>query len=222
MRGRSAERAVNLAAAHYRRAGKADVRKQATGMRRTGLTWAFASKASIDFRGTLSGGKSYCCEIKQHDGVSFPLNESTIPTHQRDALDTAAKMGGEVWLIVDLPDLDETFAVEWAAVQRFIAAPYRASLSLQWLQAHGFKIKTAGRGTSSFRIWFLDYAAHPHREMAFLAEAAERASKPVIDLDKAVEGSSEPAPRLTKEQRIAGVRAAIGAYKPKRKTMWGK
>lgn len=218
IRGRSAERAVEAAATHYRKAGKADVRKQATGMRRAGGTWVHSRKAAIDYRGTIAGGKSYCCEVKQHSGVSFPLSESTLPAHQRDALDTAVKMGGDVWMVFDLPDVGESYAIEWRTIQAFLTAPYRHSLSLQYLRAHGFICKASGRGTDKFAIWFLDVVPHEGRAAAFLAEAAERAKSPIVDLEKPVEGNEAPAVHQTPEQYRARVRAAIAAFKPKKKT----
>lgn len=221
IRGRAAERAVGLACVHYRRASKADISKQATGMRRVQGGWTHTTRASIDYKGQLAGGGFYCCEVKEHGGASFPLNESTISTTQRNALDVASKMGGECWLIIDLPAHSETYAVTWATVQEFMRAPYRHSLSLQWLRAHGFICKASGRGTSDFTIWFLDYRKHDLHAGAYLAEAADRARSPIVDLDKPVEGNSERVV-MTKEQRLAGVRNAIAAYRPKKKGLWGK
>lgn len=217
-RGREAEAAVMLAARHYRKAARADVTKQATGMRKTATGWQHSKKASIDVKGALAGGRSICIEVKQHAGVNFPINESTITKAQRDALDVAVKMGGEVWLLVDLYDIGEAFIVEWTTVQKFLAAPYRASLSLCWLRAHGFVCKATGRGTDSYKIWWLDYSPHIGRAAAFLAEAAERAKSPIVDLEKPVEGTSEVAARRTAEECKAAVRNAIAAFKPKKKT----
>lgn len=215
IRGRQAERAVQLAAAHYRRAARADITKQATGMRKVGGRYRYTTKSPIDFRGTIAGGKSICLEVKEHAGVSFPLNESTLSDKQRKALDAAQKMGGEVWLVIDLPDAQETYLVAWERVQAFIARPYRHSLSLQWLRAHGYLCKESGRGADDFRIWFLDYYDHPGRATAYLAEAAERAKSPIIDLDKITEGNPAVSEKLTIEQRKANVRAAAEAYAQK-------
>lgn len=184
IRGRAAERAVGLAAVHYLRASRANIKKQATGMRNIGGRWIHTTRAPIDFRGTIAGGKSWCGEVKEDEGSNFPiLDASKLSYKQREELDRETKLGSECWLIIDLPAQLETYAVAWPEVQRFLAAPYRASLSLQWLRAHGMLCKVTNRGRDNFAIWFLDLVPHDEREMAYLAEAAERAKSPLIELD---------------------------------------
>lgn len=183
IRGRAAERAIERAALHYLKAGRANVKKQATGMRRVGGQWMHVTRAPIDFRGTIAGGKSWCGEIKEHDGASFPLAEDKLSLKQREELDRETQLGSDCWLIIDLPTQAETYAVAWPEVQRFLAAPYRASLSLQFLRAHGLLCKVTNRGRDNFAIWFLDLVPHDEREMAYLAEAAERAKSPLIEFD---------------------------------------
>lgn len=212
IRGRQAERAVGLACVHYRRAGRADIAKQATGMRRVGGTYVHTTKASIDFKGTLAGGRSISIEVKEHDGVSFPLNESTLSTSQRQALDLAATIGGEVLFVVDLPDQNETYVMQWVDVQRFITAPYRASLSLQWMRTHGQLCNVTQRDRPNHRaIWFLDAKAHPERETAYLAEAAERAKSPLIELDAVKPRAQVVSSRPNKATDPEGYERHIGA-----------
>lgn len=174
-------------------------------MRRVGGTYVHTTKASIDYKGTLAGGRSISIEVKQHDGVSFPLNESTLSTSQRQALDVAVAMGGEVLLVVDLPDQRETYVMQWADVQKFIAAPYRASLSLQWMRAHGLAC------SRHQAIWFLDAKAHSQHESAYLAEAAERAKSPLIELDAVKPRTQVTSSRPNKATDPEGYARHIGA-----------
>jgi hypothetical protein len=98
---------------------------------------------------------------------------------------------------------------------------WRKSIDLKFLRALGERCKVSGTGDER-RVWVLDVTRPEGVEAAGLGIIAERAGKPMVALFDDVEAVQRPVARLTKEQRIAGVRAAISAFKPKRKTMWGK
>lgn len=217
IRGRAAERAISLACVTYRKQGRADITKQATGMRKYGSSWKFTTRSPIDYRGTVAGGRAWVGEIKQHKGASFPVSESTLSGKQREAMDVAIDMGADGWLVVDLYDVPECYAVEWKHVREFLCRPTRSSLSLSWLRAYGFVVRESGRGTDDFRLWFLERERHPLHLAAVEAERVQE-TKPVVELDRVIE-KPQTRVQLTKEQRLAGVRDAVvnGKYRKKAK-----
>lgn len=173
-RGTEFEAAVAAGFAHYQRAGRADVKKQHTPQQHGG---GYVGQAPIDFRGVVAPAIPFACECKEvASGVSFPLDEDHLPEHERLALDRNVLLGAATYLVVDVVRERAAFRVDWREVQRFIAAPWRASLSLAWLQAFGEVCKETDRDNPKKRaVWVLDVSPHPLRETAYLACIEEKA-----------------------------------------------
>lgn len=220
-RGASLESAISAACVHYERANKARIKKNPVDKIFRGGRTIFRSKAPIDFHGTIQGGRSIALEAKECHTVSFALSYDHLSLPQRMALDKEVALGGDAFLIIDMTIERIVFRCDWRAVQTFIQRPWRKSLDIKWLQANADVCKESDRDNPKKRaVWVLDVAPHPHKEMAFLAVAAERASKPVIDLDALPEKPVTPTVRRTAEECKAAVRNAIAAYRPKSKQGW--
>jgi hypothetical protein len=148
-------------------------------------TMIYAGDAPVDFLGARAGGHAIALEAKETDRESFPLDDDHLSRAQIAACRALISMGVEVQIVIDYKRVAEVYAIPWAAVDAFLAAPWRASLSLDWARAHGLLLPEHDRDDETRRrTLFLDGAPHPERGAAGNRVIAERAVCPVITLDQ--------------------------------------
>lgn len=176
LRGRVLERALALATKAYAKDGRCELRKQETPTFTRGNEVRFARKAPIDFRGTMQGGRAIAIEAKLvTTGASLDLTH--WPPNQQNALGAQHQLGAWTRLVVAFDEHSETFACDWSALDSFLAAPWRSSLSLDWFRAHAELVEDGPRSDpQARRCWFLDGAPHGERAQAAARVAAERES----------------------------------------------
>jgi hypothetical protein len=171
-----------------------------------GGTMRYAGEAPVDFLGARRGGASMALEAKETERESFPLDEDHLSRAQIKACRALAAMGVEVHLVIDFKRLGEVYALPWRAVDEFLAAPWRASLSLDWARAYGLLLPETDRDdTEKRRTQFLDGAPHAEQATALLRVQTERQSCAVISLDEQLAKDD------ARDQRWAERRAHNGA-----------
>jgi penicillin-binding protein-related factor A (putative recombinase) len=173
MRGRALESAVGLACRHYERQGRAYVFKRptATATRPNGEV-VYTAKSGVDWNGSIAGGAIHFDTKETHSNI-LPL--ANIEEHQVDALRTVAKLGARAGLVVGFLPSWECLWVPWEALQAFLAAPYRQSLTRAWCQAEGLLLRVQSTGAGP-RVLFLDGEPHPMRDEAKKCVEVDRAS----------------------------------------------
>lgn len=148
-------------------------------------TMIYAGDAPVDFLGARAGGHAIALEAKETDRESFPLDEDHLSRSQIAACRALVSMGVDVQLVIDYKRVAEVYAIPWARVDAFLAAPWRASLSLDWARAFGLLLPELYRDDETRRrTLFLDGAPHPERSAAINRVVAERTACPVITLDQ--------------------------------------
>lgn len=174
--GAALEYGIRKAAEHYAAAGRAELHKQATPRSHAGR---YIGTAPTDFRGwarTEAGTRSpLYVEAKHTTHARLDFDDKGIDFNQLDAMRDAVRRRIRSLLVVELAaPINEVYVVDAAEVVRFAAHPWRASLSLDWLRAHGEVAKFEVEPHR--RVWFLDTRVHPDRASARLRVVQERAS----------------------------------------------
>jgi penicillin-binding protein-related factor A (putative recombinase) len=151
------EAAMRLAERTYRKQGRCyiDDRPTPTYTRADGSK-GFASRAPIDFRGTIPGGRAYAREAKDTSEASFPLAQ--LREDQRDALDAVLALGADVGVVIAFLPGWTVFDVPWRPLAEFVRNPWRQSLTQEMCAAWGMLLPY-----SDGRVWFLDGKPHPNK-----------------------------------------------------------
>jgi penicillin-binding protein-related factor A (putative recombinase) len=162
-RGRELELCVKRAAKLYRKQGRACLLQQypraSTG--RDGMV-ILTGSAPADFLGAL-GKLPGAIECKSCKVKSFPL--SNIDDEQCAALDALERYGFDVRIVLEMVVFDEVYVVRWRPLREFIRAPWRKSLTIEWLRAFG-RVARIDAPNRQKRVRFLDVEAHPDCERA--------------------------------------------------------
>lgn len=213
--GADLENAIMTAARVYQKQDRAELVKQHTPRLHSGF---YRARAPIDFKGWANPGRQplYIEAKATSDGkVAFTNVGDGIKEVQFEAMKTAVARRIRMLLVVWFVPENEMYAIDAQHVVDFAAIAWRKSLSLYWCRARGDLMRFDGR-----RAWFLDAAPHPFQATAEEAVRAECEGKKVIELFPSESTAvTQGAEKLTKEQRLAGVRDAVmnGKYRRKSK-----
>lgn len=114
-RGKDLERRVEIANEHYYRVGLGLIQFIETPMKQivTGgqKTWVHAKKSTVDFFGTMKGGRSVAFDTKQTKlKTRFDLNN--IGDHQMHFLQENKNMGGASFFLIEFTHFNKIFFVE--------------------------------------------------------------------------------------------------------------
>lgn len=197
-RGNALELGIKHAGAAYRRVRRAAVLKQEPRRLWDGTP---AGKAPVDFLGTREG-RALAIEAKETDSDRFEMRDDHLAPAQIKTCDELLACGFEVWLVIDFTKHAEVYAIPWQEVARFLTAPWRSSLSLDWCRAYGLLLPEEFRGDEKRRrTLFLDGARHADAAVALAAVNAEKS---------AAEAGTAPerAPRASKRQLELAARTA--------------
>jgi len=205
--GRALENAIAKGFAHYRKLGRADGKKLATGMRKIRGRWRHAERSGTDFAGTLAPhGRGLFVEAKETARPSWPLSQ--IRDSEAEFLNNHQRLGACCLLVIDFTAFGETYAVSWEHVAAFMLHPWRESLSIDWCRAYGTLVPNVD-GV----CLFLDGVAHPEIDRALASVLGDK-TRSRISSQKSfgIEMTPPPAPKATakrtKEQIIADIRTA--------------
>ncbi len=204
-RGSELELAIARAAREYRKQGICALVKQEPRVSTINGEMAYTGSAAIDFlgchgpAGKFTAGRALCVEAKQTGKKSFPLRD--LRDDQVAALEAFHALGADVRVCVDMTEIGECYLVDFIFVSCFIAAPWRRSLSVQWLRAYGLLLPEVNRDTAQRKVLFLEGKEHPQWEQYREEVDFERETKPTIKLD---DSEDDDAPRPVKPDEYAG------------------
>lgn len=147
-RGMITEEIVEISCNQYQDRNLAVIRKVPTpvkvlsnkGGRVTGF---YEKKSTVDFEGTLKGGRSVAFEAKQTKGISLSLNN--ISKHQIDYMKDVVKMDGIAFVLICFSELDKYYRLEVKDLTEYIKDPWksnRKSLPIKFLEQYGTEVKS--------------------------------------------------------------------------------
>lgn len=186
-RGKGLELALAREAAACLKSGRAGLVRQYPNVRMGPDGMQYVGDAPIDFLGARAGGQALALEAKETDRVEgLALDEDHLSAKQIKACRILAGLGVDVQLVIDYKRALEVFAVPWVHVDRFLAAPWRASLSRDFACAYGLLLPERDReDDKARRVLFLDGVPHVEQATALLRVQTERQSRAVVSLDAA-------------------------------------
>ena len=198
MKGRALELAIGRAARNYRKENLCILIKQEVRTIRDGANLRMVGAAPVDFLGCLYGGRALARECKETDQASFPL--ANLDADQRYALNCLHDFDADVALIIDFSRVGEVYSIPYLHILDFLKSPYRASLSLDWCRAYGLLLPEISRDEADGprHCLFLEGKPHADHDAAFARVTAERATSPVLDLDKAADIREAKPPRVSR------------------------
>lgn len=231
IRGRQLESAMGLGALHYQRAGRADIRHNATptGRRADGSMY-YRQKADADFSGAIENG-SYKAEAKEVHADRFDIfnPKSGLKPHQRAALERAAKLGAISGVVIGFLGRSpwEVYFVSIVELAPFLDKPWRQSLSIDMCRAWGVLLPLGVTAGGKPFVRFLDGTAHPDKDAAITRVNAEKLAQPAGELFSSEEKPKKVSPRIAK--LLGGIRkedylldlAKTARRKGLRTGMWG-
>lgn len=186
-RGKALELALAREAAVCLKTGRAALVRQypRTAVGEGGST-IYAGESPIDFLGVRAGGRALALEAKETDRAEgLKLDEDHLSAAQIKAARALARLGAEVQLVIDYKRAAEVYAVAWPQVEEFLAAPWRASLSLEWARAYGLLLPELERNDAAARrVLFLDGSPHPDQAAVRDFVKLEQVCRPVLTLDE--------------------------------------
>lgn len=176
--GAALEAAVKKGGSRYELLGKAHIKKQHTPMAWDGT---FTGTAPLDFEGWALDEKGIKqpvlieCKSTAKTALDFAAKNG-VEQHQLYEIQKHVALTEQVWLVVEMSALGEVYRVDGRDIVAFADAPWRSSLSIHWLRAHGEICRQTDRGNpKQHAVWWLDARFHPERDIAGLAVAEEKA-----------------------------------------------
>lgn len=159
-RGKSLENLINVANEHYYRAGLGLIQFIQTPMKQIvsggQKVWVHAKKSTVDFFGTMKGGRSVAFDAKQTKSKTR-FDFKYIGFHQMKFLEETLKLGGAAFFIIEFTAYNKIFFVPY---QKIAPLFYEAwdeegakSVKYEWFITECPQIRP-GRGVA------LDYLTH--------------------------------------------------------------
>lgn len=101
-------------------------------------------KATVDFEGTIKGGRSIAFDSKETKSkTSLPLEN--IHQHQIDYLESVDSMGGIAFILVCFTSLDKYYRLDIKDLLGYIKAPYKTNLKsipLNYFENYSKEVKS--------------------------------------------------------------------------------
>lgn len=125
-RGKSLEQRIDVVNSHYKYLNIAQIQFVPTPMRnvpnpRGGTMAVYSEKSTVDFIGTLQGGRSVAFDCKQTK-LKTRYDLKYIEPHQMEFLEYTHKMGGAAFFLIEFTALNEIYFLPFASVKEFWAA----------------------------------------------------------------------------------------------------
>lgn len=103
----------------------------------------YEKRGTIDFEGTLKGGRSLAFDSKETRGKNLPLKN--IHEHQIDYLQSVSKMNGVAFILVCFTQLNKYYRLSIKDLVGYIEAPWssnKKSIPIQFFEAYAKEVKS--------------------------------------------------------------------------------
>lgn len=118
-RGNALELLIEIASRHYRMKRLARLDKAATPTKNIRGRLVYAEKSTVDFYGTVKGGRSVYFDAKStRNKTSFPLKN--IKDHQTDFLQEQAELGAAVFFLIEFAEQKEFYYLPYSIARQYI------------------------------------------------------------------------------------------------------
>lgn len=117
-RGKALENLIEIANGQYRGLGIAYITKIPTPTKILKDNKGFyCAKSTVDFVGTIKGGKFICFDAKQTDKKRFSLYN--VHTHQYEYMQEITYLGGTAFIIVNFSKLNEYYRLDFEVLKDY-------------------------------------------------------------------------------------------------------
>lgn len=126
-RGQVLERNVLQSAAYYEMRGEAIITKMPTPVNITknvkGLVSGYLEKSTVDFHGTLTGGRALYFDAKETGTGRFDMtNEKVMHKHQIKYLALQHEIGALAFILIDFTKERESYVIPWPVFAEYYTA----------------------------------------------------------------------------------------------------
>lgn len=120
-RGQALENLILYSCRQYSTKGKARIDKVPTPMKTYRGKTFYSEKSTVDFSGTIKGGRSVDFDAKATREKRFAICDNThLAPHQVAYLKEKHELGGIAFLLVEFTTRNEHYIVTYPAIERFI------------------------------------------------------------------------------------------------------
>jgi recombination protein U len=120
-RGQALEKLIEVASDQYRIKGRARIDKVPTPMKTYKGKTFYDSKSTVDFSGTIKGGRSVDFDAKATKDPRLPVTDEThIRPHQIEYLREKHQLGGIAFLLVEFTEKNEHYVIPYDSLAAFI------------------------------------------------------------------------------------------------------
>jgi recombination protein U len=152
-RGKILERNILQANAYYEQRGQALITQMPTPVNITKVVAnkvsGYLTRSTVDFYGTMKGGRSVYFDAKETNEPRFPVaNETKLHPHQIEYLGKQHVLGALCFLVVEYTAEQEVYVIPWPVVAKYLkeaAEGGRKSIPIKDCQERDdiFRIQTA-------------------------------------------------------------------------------
>lgn len=147
-RGMVSENIIEITCKQYEERGLAVIRKVPTPVKvlinkRGRISGFYEKKSTVDFEGTIQGGKSVAFDSKETKLKSLPLDN--IQEHQVDYMKKISKLNGIAFLIVYFHKCDTYYRLGIKDLLGYTENPYKGNLKsipLSFFETYATEIKS--------------------------------------------------------------------------------
>lgn len=148
-RGMVTEEIVEISCSQYEDRNLAVIRKVPTSVKVLKLVRGrirdgfFEKKGTVDFEGTIKGGRSIAFDSKETKGKSLPFGN--ITNEQISYMESVSKMGGSAFILVCFSQLDKYYRLDIKDIVGYMNEPWasnKKSFPLKFLEQYGTEVKS--------------------------------------------------------------------------------
>lgn len=103
----------------------------------------YAKKGTVDFEGTLAGGRSIAFDSKETKSKNLPLDN--IQKHQLDYLESVSRMNGIAFILVYFSKLDTYYRLDIKNLLGYVKGPWegnKKSIPLSFFETYATEVKS--------------------------------------------------------------------------------
>lgn len=147
-RGMTSENIIDITCRQYKERNLAIINKVPTPVKvlsnKLGkITGFYEKKGTVDFEGTIKGGRSIAFDSKETKEKNLPLKN--IHQHQLNYMESVSRMGGIAFILVNFTSLDKYYRLDIKDLLGYIKTPYESNLKsvpISFFETYATEVKS--------------------------------------------------------------------------------
>jgi recombination protein U len=133
-KGKKTERLIATCNARYANTDKALIQRVSDPITITAQGDMIRTKSTVDFLGTLKGGKAIAIEVKEYSSKPKTFPFSNVEQHQDEFLEKMEELGGLAYLAIKHKELDYFYLITYSEYASYKLKNTRKSIPFKDLE----------------------------------------------------------------------------------------